>query len=185
MRHWLGSYRPQEAVQRTVALRPEDRTYKRRRWHVLVDLVHLHCRSSGVIVVEVGTRIGYTGAHLLRYCPQIERLYTVDLVRPDPRHDWITHLERAEFIHADSVEAAGRFTDGSVDLVFIDADHAEESVLRDLEAWVPRVRPGGVISGHDYGSHNHPGVQRAVDRFLSGHPHPVRVESNKVWWTLK
>ncbi len=55
----------------------------------------------------------------------------------------------------------------------------------DLEAWVPKVKPARVIAGHDYGSHNHPGVKIAVDGFLDEHPHPLRLEANKVWWTFR
>lgn len=31
-----------------------------------------------------------------------------------------------------------------------DPDHSYESVKRDVEAWFPRIRIGGIVSGHDY-----------------------------------
>lgn len=37
------------------------------------------------------------------------------------------------------------------DMVFIDGDHTREGVKLDLDTWVPRVKVGGVIAGHDYG----------------------------------
>lgn len=49
-----------------------------------------------------------------------------------------------------SVEAAKLFTDGSLDVVFIDAAHVYEEVKRDIFSWVKKVRPGGYLSGHDY-----------------------------------
>ncbi len=52
----------------------------------------------------------------------------------------------------DSATAAARFADGSLDLVFIDADHQYDAVLRDLTAWWPKIAPGGRIAGHDYSS---------------------------------
>lgn len=52
----------------------------------------------------------------------------------------------------DSATAAARFPDGSLDLVFIDADHQYDAVLRDLEAWWPKIAPTGRIAGHDYSS---------------------------------
>jgi len=52
-------------------------------------------------------------------------------------------------INADSALAAERYDDGSVDFVFIDADHAEAAVKSDIAAWLPKVRPGGMIAGHD------------------------------------
>ena len=38
---------------------------------------------------------------------------------------------------------------GVFDLVFIDADHEEEAVLADINMWEPRLRPGGILAGHD------------------------------------
>ena len=31
----------------------------------------------------------------------------------------------------------------------LDADHATESVRRDITAWLPKVAEGGVLAGHD------------------------------------
>ncbi len=172
-------------VQRKVRLTPGDWQPKRRRWHVLVDLVTEYCPDSGVLVAEVGTHTGFTAAHLLKYCPQIEKLYAIDLQRPEPSVDLISDLDRAELILGYSDECAKRFDDEMFHLVFIDADHSEDAVLNDLRAWIPKVKRGGLITGHDYDSHNHPGVKAAVDSYFAGHAHPVRLEANKVWWTLK
>ncbi|MEE8312808.1 MAG: class I SAM-dependent methyltransferase [Myxococcota bacterium] len=172
-------------VQRAVPLEPEDRQPKRRRWHVLVDLLTEFGPPSGVLVAEVGTHSGYTAAHLLKYCPQIARLYAIDIEKPHPDLDFITDLERVQLLLGRSAECANGFADETFDLVFVDADHSEESVLCDLQAWVPKVKRGGLITGHDYGSHNHPGVEVAVKTYFRDHPHPVRLEANKVWWTIR
>lgn len=58
-----------------------------------------------------------------------------------------------------SVAAAQRFTDASVDLVWIDADHSYEAVRDDIAAWRPKVRAGGIIGGDDI---PFPGVAQAV-----------------------
>lgn len=55
-----------------------------------------------------------------------------------------------EFIKAYSVEAARLVPDASLDFVYIDANHWFEHVVADLAAWIPKVRPGGCIAGHDY-----------------------------------
>jgi len=54
-------------------------------------------------------------------------------------------------LEGDSAESASTFDDESVDFVFIDAAHDFESVSRDIRAWYPKVKPGGVIAGHDIG----------------------------------
>ncbi len=42
------------------------------------------------------------------------------------------------------------FEDNSLDFVFIDGNHALEYVIEDIAKWSPKVREGGIISGHDY-----------------------------------
>jgi predicted O-methyltransferase YrrM len=49
----------------------------------------------------------------------------------------------------DSVEASDIFKDNSLDLLFIDADHRYFYVKRDIEIWLPKVKSGGIICGHD------------------------------------
>ena len=184
LRHAVQRLRSQRGVQRTAPLAPEDRTRKRRRWHVLVDLVNEHCPRENVFVVEIGTASGFTSAHLARYCPHISRIVAVDL-QTARAQGLVGHVERIEFIQGYSDASAKYVADESVDLVFIDADHSEEWVRKDLTAWFPKVKQGGIVAGHDYGSHNHPGVKIAVDEFLAEHPQPVRLEANKVWWTIR
>jgi len=179
----LRRRRRQGEIQRSVPLRPEDRSDKRRRMHVLVDLVHERLSGVGLRVVEVGTRTGRTTRHVARYCPQVEEVFAVDLDPPPPGA--FDALERVTFLQGASDSVAKRFEDGSVDLVFLDADHSEDGVLRDLEAWLPKLRPGGIIAGHDYGARHHPGVKPAVDRVFREHSHPVRLAANKVWWTFR
>ncbi len=48
-----------------------------------------------------------------------------------------------------SQEAAQILDDESFDLVFIDADHAYSSIISDIKLYLPKVKPGGIISGHD------------------------------------
>lgn len=53
-----------------------------------------------------------------------------------------------------STEAAKRFEDGSLDFVYIDSNHDFLHVTEDIAAWSPKVRPGGIVSGHDYRHRN-------------------------------
>jgi len=53
------------------------------------------------------------------------------------------------------------------DMIFIDADHAEDAVRKDFAAWWPLLTPGGLMCGHDYHPRE-PGVIRAVDGLLRG-----------------
>ena len=60
------------------------------------------------------------------------------------------------------------------DLIYIDASHDYEDVLRDLESYWPLVRDGGVMIGDDYG--DWPGVTRAVDEFFGLQPAVKRMK---------
>lgn len=178
----LRRRKAQGLVQRSVALRREDWSDKRRRQHVLVDLVHEQLSGDALRVVEIGTRTGRTARHLARYCPQVASIHAIDLAPPL----WPGVFDgeaRIHFLQGYSDERAKEFAEASLDLIFIDADHSEEGVLADLAAWLPKVRSGGILAGHDYAAPHHPGVKRAVDRVFADHPHPVKLEANKVWWT--
>jgi SAM-dependent methyltransferase len=65
-----------------------------------------------------------------------------------------------------SLEASKRFSDGSLDVVFLDGDHSYELTLQDVQAWLPKVKAGGFLCGHDYGIPEFPGVSLAVDKIL-------------------
>lgn len=51
---------------------------------------------------------------------------------------------------ATSVDAAATVPDGSLDFVYIDGNHHYDYVQEDLRVWMPKVRSGGIVSGHDY-----------------------------------
>jgi len=52
--------------------------------------------------------------------------------------------------HNFTTACATEFSDAAVDFVYVDALHDRVGVLRDLEAWWPKLRAGGVMAGHDY-----------------------------------
>jgi predicted O-methyltransferase YrrM len=64
------------------------------------------------------------------------------------------------------------------DFVFLDGDHAYDSIAPEIEAFRPLVRPGGVLAGHDYANDRWPDVTRAVDERV-----PDRQRWHSIWWT--
>ena len=62
----------------------------------------------------------------------------------------------------DSIEVAKNWDQGPIDFLFIDASHDYESVLKDLRAWVPLVKPGGVICGDDWNREERPDLKGSV-----------------------
>lgn len=95
---------------------------------------------------------------------------------------------RVKLVRKFSVDAAPDFDDQSLDFVFIDGNHAYEHVIADLDAWWPKVKPGGLMGVHDYGNETQRPhfieVKKAVDQWCSEH-HVVFTYShcNSVWMT--
>jgi SAM-dependent methyltransferase len=68
-----------------------------------------------------------------------------------------------------SQDAVHQFDDASLDFVFIDASHEYEDVKDDIRVWIKKVKPGGILAGHDYyinGEDFFPGVKKAVNESL-------------------
>jgi hypothetical protein len=86
-------------------------------------------------------------------------------------------------IRKSSSDAAKEFEQESVDLVFIDANHSYESVKNDIDLWLPKVKKGGVLSGHDY-SIRFFGVIQAVNEKL-GTDNIVVKSSDATWYYYK
>lgn len=99
----------------------------------------------------------------------------------DTYRNFTTHMRPLEgkyrVLVGDSAQTADKFEDKSVDFVFLDADHSYNSIRRDIEAWLPKVRPGGILAGHDY---NLPwdGVIRAVNEKFGYYVVPVVSDDN-------
>lgn len=76
--------------------------------------------------------------------------------------------------------AVGRDWHKPIDMLYVDADHDYAPTKANIEAWLPHVREGGIIAGHDYDP-QFPGTIKAVNEMF---PDGVNVES-QVWWTVK
>jgi hypothetical protein len=143
---------------------------------------------------ELGLWEGKTISHLLAENPGLSMI-GVDLWEPQPgnpgpegyeawdheAHEARTRArcapfgKRATLLKARTVEAASGVPDGSLDFVFIDADHSEAGCRADILAWRPKLRPSGMLLGHDI---NWPGVLAAVEDLVPGY----EIGPNVVWF---
>lgn len=80
-----------------------------------------------------------------------------ELLLPYPCCNWIVGIS---WVRSDKIY------DNSLDIVYLDAAHYYEAVKKDLEAYYPKVKPGGVIAGHDYLNMAY-GVNQAVQEFAA------------------
>ena len=99
---------------------------------------------------------------------------------------------RSSILRQTSKDAANSFKTASLDFVYIDAQHHYEAVKEDIELWSDKVRPGGLIGGHDYldgeidsGFY---GVKRAVDEWVNDNAlelHITRESAYPSWFVNK
>lgn len=93
----------------------------------------------------------------------VHKLYCVDKWRPPEIIKRLECIKNVIFLNGDSVEQSEKIQDNSLDMVYIDAAHDYDSVIADLNAWYPKVKSGGFISGHDY--HDVFDVKKAIGDF--------------------
>jgi predicted O-methyltransferase YrrM len=136
--------------------------------------------------VEIGSEWGWWAHRFLTQVPDAV-LYCVDLwAGINDFREWAVNLNRwivagrVHAIRADSRFAHKKF-DLPIDLLFIDGDHAVASLLKDLTGWVPHVRPGGLVVGHDWGGRRHgANVKRAVQLYWED---PKEYGVDKLYWS--
>ena len=89
---------------------------------------------------------------------------------------------RVRVIREYSIEASKLFANGHFDFVYLDADHTEAGCWADLNAWYPKVRPGGLLAGHDYFEFTLGevkfGVREAVNRFVAEKGLKIHVDND-------
>lgn len=144
---------------------------------------------SGSRFVEVGVFYGCSFSFLI--VEMINAGKTFDCVAvdacpwyPEPCEGFNRHMEplkdhfRTMFERVDSFVAAKNFEDESIDFLFLDANHTYEFISKDIPAYLPKMKKGGVISGHDWSDD---GVKRAVrEAFKKGEF--VVDESQDIWY---
>lgn len=150
------------------------------RWEILEELIN---KNNYRIIAEIGVSKGLTADYLLRKC-KIDSYYMID---PDPNEVFERTIPKfytnAYFIRTTSKEAVDIIKE-PLDLIFIDADHGYGSVKEDILLWLPKIRKGGIICGHDYIDLPNR-VKKAVDElFVDFHLEDDILEDGKikVWW---
>jgi hypothetical protein len=159
--------------------------------------------SGPVVGAEIGVFAGATSARLLKN-PDLT-LFMVDTWEGfaiDPGIVIATHEQQQEnFIHAmndtafaqsrrrvmrmTSVKGAQAIEDEMLDFAFIDADHSYPAVHADIKAWSPKVKPGGLLCGHDYANNDYlfgDEVKRAVDEAVKKNGWTLDLGEDFTWF---
>lgn len=139
---------------------------------------------------EVGVLEGQLADGLISAHPEIQYCGVERWIEDKLRErfaEW-TKNRRAVAIYAmSSLEAAPFIDDGSMDMVYIDADHTYENVRNDILLWGKKVKNGGILAGHDYNPDGGYGTHRAVNELVEGFhlQEDDASKGNKIWWTIK
>lgn len=129
----------------------------------LAHLFHVWDFTTGV---EVGVERGLYTEVLSRENPGV-RLFGVDAWCPyrgyrdhvdggklqrfyEEAQQRLAPYPRTSLIRGFSLDVVKQFEDDSLDFVYIDAAHDLQSCINDIAEWGKKIRPGGVIAGHDY-----------------------------------
>ena len=126
----------------------------------------------GGIMTEIGS---YSGESSIIFATKFDKVYCID--------PWDDNICIMDNIPMDQIESSfdercskfdnifkikgtgnssvNQFENKSLDFVYIDADHSYSAVLQDINTWIPKIKDGGYIGGHDYGLGF--GVEKAVD----------------------
>jgi len=156
--------------------------YEPNQVHGLFALLDWAEIPNNAQAIEIGSYTGESATLMLTHKPQMT-LTCVDTWQwPLSEHYFDLRARPWGLIKhkADSIDAASRYNRDSFHLIYIDASHEYADVKRDIKAWLPKVKPGGVIAGHDY-SRGWPGVRKAVDEIF-GQPHATFIDSS---WAVR
>lgn len=141
----------------------------------IFDVVPRACH----VAVEIGSLQGWFSWRMAKFLPDAS-IFCIDPFGDDPENGydgeynlscWKKNTRdffgKTIFLkRGDSVSEAAKWGDGvKVDFLFIDGDHSYEAVLADLRSWWPKVRPGGLIAGHDTTGPHSEAVMKALEVF--------------------
>lgn len=129
------------------------------------DLAALFAELGFRIGVEVGIEVGLYSEILCQANPELE-LHAVDpwktyssyrehVTQAKLDQMYIEARERltpynCEIIRQFSMDAVELFEPNSLDFIYIDGNHSLRYITQDICEWSKRVRPGGIVSGHDF-----------------------------------
>jgi hypothetical protein len=165
--------------------------------------------KDGDVFVELGVYYGRSLAMLATFAGDAGKslnIYGVDLWRdaghitrnashpyePAPYYECASNIatiasetqQHMSLSVGDTALAACLFDDASVTLAFIDGDHSYEGCKRDIAAWWGKIKPGGLLAGHDY-SHEYPGVMQAVTEAFPEYVHHGERDCGICWYVRK
>lgn len=166
------------------------------------ELIRLVTKYQPRTIVEVGVWLGTSASVMASCMPEGGKLYAVDHWLGSYDHQDNPHLKNKSLyqqflsnvihngltdkivpVRMDSLEAVS-VLDVEADMIYIDASHDEASVYKDIMAWYPKLKKGGLFCGDDYGwaGVGYRSVKAAVDRAIVDLGVELKVVGNWFWY---
>lgn len=98
------------------------------------------------------------------------------------KNNLVSILDNISLIKNDSESESKNYPDNFFDIIYVDASHDYESVIKDLDLWFPKLKKGGIMCGDDYVM-GWPGVVRAVNEFFG--TKKINLVGTQQWWVKK
>ena len=123
------------------------------------------------VIVNIGAGAGTSAIAMLEERPDAF-IFSVDKTRAELEQ---FNLRRCKIPITRCIRILGKSWDVgqdfpySVNMVFVDGDHGDKAVEKDICTWITKVLPGGIMAFHDYKHFNVPGLTKIVDSFMNGY----------------
>ena len=101
-------------------------------------------RTSPDLIVETGTDRGRAGAHMAMGC-RAATVFSIDIDSACSAHLDALQLPNVETITENSLTAAHRFADRSIDLLFLDSLHEYDHMVCEVAVYMPKVKAGALV----------------------------------------
>lgn len=117
----------------------------------------------------------YNTGDIKKQIPIIYDIYQENLIKTNTR-------QIIKDLKGNSWDVSNNFSNDYFDFIFIDANHSYDYVKNDITSWYPKLKTGGIISGHDY---SQKGVSEAVNEFALSLNKEVLNYTHDVWYFEK
>ena len=162
----------------------------------VIGLLTEHFGNKDLTGIEIGAGPGTLTVALMTKAPTVKKLYSIEPFLVNKLSDQTDHFpqkvldgnranffrttmsylieNRLIFLQSFSDDAV-KYVPKEVDFVWVDGDHTESQVFRDIENYLPLVKKGGIFGGHDY---------HILDRLLSEYfgDKIINTGADLTWW---
>lgn len=160
------------------------------------EILHQEFPEEEIRMIEIGSYMGestqiFASSQGFNHIIAIDPLDGYEEFSEMFKYDWKTvekefkintrYFDNITLLKDYSYNVVDTIEDNSQHLVYIDGDHSYDSVKKDIELFLPKIKEGGIIAGHDF-TPGHPGVIDAV--FESFDKEDIQVFEDESWFHI-